>query len=90
MRQVFDVPQRLRKPDVQHYRQANDLRACFKVGGGGAFCHPAKLGERLVGLNELSSDIAVDAVMIRAAGAGDIPDLLWLVNEAGAGVPLAA
>ncbi len=31
MQQIFDVPQRQRKPDVHHHRQADDLRAALKA-----------------------------------------------------------
>ena len=31
MQQVFDIPERERKPNVEHYRQADDLRARLEV-----------------------------------------------------------
>jgi hypothetical protein len=39
MQQVLDVSERKGKANVQHYRQANDLRAAVKVLERVAFCH---------------------------------------------------
>lgn len=39
MQQVFDVAQRQRKPNGEHHRQANDLRAGTRVAERGALGH---------------------------------------------------
>ena len=62
MSQVLEVAKRKWVADIEHHRQADDLGAGFEVAKGAAFCHPARLGERLVGLNELSSDSALGTV----------------------------
>ena len=31
MKQVFDVPQRERKPDIHHHCELDDLRRCFEI-----------------------------------------------------------
>ena len=56
--QVLHIPKRKRETDVHHYRQANDLRARFKVTKGRTFCHPARLRDRPARLNQFSSDSA--------------------------------
>ena len=59
MKQFLDVPQRQRKPDIQHYRQADDLGAGFEVLERGAFDHHRKLDGALPLLKQSSSDRAV-------------------------------
>ena len=39
VQKVFDIPQRERKSDVQHDRQANNLGTAVKVLERVAFCH---------------------------------------------------
>ena len=41
MQQVFDVPERKRKPDVEHHRQADDLRAVVSDG-----CEPVSVCQK--------------------------------------------
>jgi hypothetical protein len=41
--QVPDIPQRQRKPDVRHHRQANDLRTGLEVAERGALSHNSTL-----------------------------------------------
>ncbi|CAN0604253.1 unnamed protein product, partial [Ectocarpus sp. 12 AP-2014] len=55
---VFDIPERKRKPDVQHHGQANDLRAGFEITKWVGFCHPAKLRNRPASLKPVLSDSA--------------------------------
>jgi len=43
MQQVFDVPQRKRKPHEQHHSKTDDLRTGFEVAEWGAFYHLGKL-----------------------------------------------
>jgi hypothetical protein len=45
VQQVLDVPQRERKPDLQHHRQAEVLGARLEVAEGGAFGHAGRLTE---------------------------------------------
>jgi len=47
MEQVLHVPQRQRKPDVQHHRQADDLGAGFETTKWAALCHGEKLRPNL-------------------------------------------
>jgi hypothetical protein len=46
MQHVFHIPKRKWKSDIHHYRKANDLRRCFEIAKGTAFCHPQRLGAR--------------------------------------------
>ena len=39
MQQIFDIPKREWKSDVQHHRQADDFGAGFEVFEGGRFGH---------------------------------------------------
>ena len=43
VQQVLDIPQRQRKSDIQHHRQADDLWAGFKIAEWAAICHPETL-----------------------------------------------
>ncbi len=40
VQQILDVPKGEREPDVEHHRQADDLRARLEVAEWAAFCHP--------------------------------------------------
>jgi hypothetical protein len=46
VQQVFDVSERKREPNVEHRRQANDLRARLEIAKWGTFCHPTTLRNR--------------------------------------------
>ena len=39
MQQIFDIPKRERKSDVQHHRKADNLWTGFEVLEGGRFGH---------------------------------------------------
>ena len=39
MQQIIHIPERQRKPDVHHHRQADDLGARLEVTKGETFCH---------------------------------------------------
>ncbi len=39
MQQIFDIPKREWKSDVQHHRKADDLGTGFEVFEGGRFGH---------------------------------------------------
>ncbi len=56
VQQIFDIPKRERKSDVQHHRKADDLRAGFEVLEGGRSGHSQKLRNRPTRLNPSSSD----------------------------------
>jgi hypothetical protein len=56
--QVFDIPERKRKTDVEHYGEADDLGSCFKVLEWRAFCHPKRLGRCAARLKRVLSDSA--------------------------------
>ncbi len=43
VQQIFDIPKRERKSDVQHHRKADDLGIGFEVAKWIGFCHPTKL-----------------------------------------------
>jgi len=47
---------------IQHHRQADDLRARFKIPEWGAFYHTARLRNRPAGLKLVLSDSANAAV----------------------------
>ncbi len=42
-KEIFDIPQRKWKPDVQHHCQADDLGTGFEVIEGGRFGHSPTL-----------------------------------------------
>ena len=54
MQQVFDIPERERKPNVEHYRQADDLRARLEVLERVALFHPERPGQGTAPLNRVS------------------------------------
>jgi hypothetical protein len=60
VRQIFNVSERKREPEVDHYRQANDLRTAVKVLKGAAFQHEKTLRKRPARLNPICSDKALD------------------------------
>ena len=56
VKEIFDIPQRKWKPDVQHHRQADDLGTGFEVLEGGRFGHSQMLCNRPARLKLVSSD----------------------------------
>jgi len=58
VKQVLDVPQRKRKPDIHHHCQADDFRAGFEVFERVAFFHGSRVEARSVGLKSGCSDTA--------------------------------
>jgi hypothetical protein len=58
MKEIFDIPQRKWKTNVEHHGQADDLGAGFEVLESVAFCHPVMLGVPLAHFNQVSSDSA--------------------------------
>jgi hypothetical protein len=40
VKQIFDIAQRQREPNLEHHRQADDLWARFEVAERGALGHP--------------------------------------------------
>jgi hypothetical protein len=59
MQQILDVAKGKWKPNVHHYRSADDLGGRLEVAKRGAFCHPVTLVGRLARLKLVSSDTAV-------------------------------
>ena len=43
VQKILHVPKRKRKPDVYHYREADDFGRRLEVAKGAAFCNPPKL-----------------------------------------------
>ncbi len=58
MQQILDVAKGKWKPNVHHYRSADDLGGRLEVAKRGAFCHPVTLVGRLARLKLVSSDTA--------------------------------
>ena len=56
VKQVFDVAQRQRKPNVEHHRKPDDFWAGFEIAEGGTPGHHAKLAKRHDRLKQSSSD----------------------------------
>ena len=56
MNQVFDGPERKRKPDVEHHRQADDIEAGLEIAEGPAFGHRQRLRMPPARLNQIISD----------------------------------
>jgi len=63
--QILDVPQRERKPNVEHHSQADDLGVGLKVLERGAFCHERRLVSRPARLKPVSSDSAGQSPLLR-------------------------
>ena len=59
VQQVFDIPERKRKTNVEHHSEADDLGAGFKVAKGRAFCHSRRLGRCAARLKRVLSDSAL-------------------------------
>ncbi len=53
---IFDFSQRMRKANLQHHRQADDLRTDFELIESGCFLHDAKLCDLSGSLKQSSSD----------------------------------
>jgi hypothetical protein len=66
VKQILNVAQRQQEPDIQHYRQADDLRARLEVPESGVFVQPEKLTNRHDRLKLNCSDNAVQRRRIRS------------------------
>ena len=58
VQEIFNITERERKPNIKHHSQADDLWARFEVPEWSAFCHTARLRNRLPRLKLVSSDNA--------------------------------
>jgi len=58
VQQVFYIPPRKRKPNIQHHRQKNDLGAAVEVLERVAFCHGWMLQNRPTRLKSICSGSA--------------------------------
>jgi hypothetical protein len=58
VQQILNVAQRQREPDIQHYRQADDLKASLQVTESGLFGHPGRIAKRNDRLKLNCSDTA--------------------------------
>jgi hypothetical protein len=56
VKQVFDLPQRKRKPNIQHHRQADNLGRCLEISKW--IAHPETLRKPTRLLNPDSPDTA--------------------------------
>ena len=54
--QIFDIPKRQRKPNIEHHGKADDLWTGFEILEGGAFGHNQTLVRPLPRLKPSSSD----------------------------------
>jgi len=61
VKQILDIPQRKRKSDVQHHRQADNLGRRFEVTEWAVFCHASRLLRHPARFNQVSSDSAAPA-----------------------------
>ena len=43
VKQILNIPQRQREPDIHHDRQADDFRAAVEIREWVAFCHARRL-----------------------------------------------
>ncbi len=57
MQQILHIPERQRKPDIEHHRQADDLGAGLEVLERGTLGHDQKLRKPPARLKPSSSDI---------------------------------
>ena len=58
MQQGLDIAKREWESDVEHHRQADDLRRGFEIAKGTAVCHSDRIGARPTRFNPVSSDCA--------------------------------
>ena len=58
MKEIFDIPQRKGKTNVEHHSEADDLGASFEILEWRALCHPKRLGRCAAGLKRVLSDSA--------------------------------
>ena len=58
MKQVLDLSQRQREPDIHHHRQADHLGRCLEVSEG--IPHPRTLRDALLVLRQFYSDTAAE------------------------------
>ena len=56
MKKVLHIPERQRKSDVQHHRQADNLTARFEIAKWVSFGHPARLRNHPARLKSVSFD----------------------------------
>ncbi len=56
VQQIFDIPKREWKPNIQHYRKTDDFGTGFEVLEGGRIGHGQKLRNTPTPLNQSSSD----------------------------------
>ncbi|SMC12865.1 hypothetical protein ROA7745_02697 [Roseovarius aestuarii] len=63
--EILNIAKRKWKSNVHHDRKADDLRAGFEIAERGAFCHPAKLRNRMTSLKPVSSDSTVSGSRAR-------------------------
>jgi hypothetical protein len=59
MQQILNIAKGKWKPDIHHYRQADDLRRRFEIPKWTAFCHGRTLNPRPARLKPVSSDRAL-------------------------------
>ena len=72
VQQVLDVAQRKRKPDVHHYRQADDLGRGFEIAKGAGFAHHARLGHRPASLKNFVLTLPDAEMLARMGSALDL------------------
>jgi hypothetical protein len=56
MQQVFYIPKRKRKPDIQNHRQANDLGRGLEIAKGVVISHPTTVAMSMSREKPFSSD----------------------------------
>ena len=56
VQQIFDIPKREWKPNIQHHRKADDLGAGLEILEGGRSGHGQKLRNTPTPLKQSSSD----------------------------------
>ena len=66
VQKIFHVTEWERKTNIKHHRQADDLRARFKVPEWGVFCHTARLRNRPPRLKLVLSDDTISNVRLEA------------------------
>jgi len=84
--QVFDIAKREWKSDVEHHRQADDLRRCFEIAKWARFRHYQTLRNRHARFNPVSSDSAGlrvgDAVIdVKQQSANSSVEVIRLAEE---------
>ena len=68
MKKVFNIAKRKGKPDVHHYRKADDFRRGFEIAKWVLFCHARRLVDEQIPIKQFSSDSTAEFIALLMSG----------------------